>query len=304
MPISQQQASPFLGLPDIRPDVYEASSSLDVIMRYHNTLSQELVQNPDNSNALFMRNAFRHYHICVSQLGEYHRQLFFNLHKNTEQKHPELFIRTSARIKSVLRFFNKGRRHLSEGSTVYDINDIFAGRITIDSNTLSEAELINLCYEIANESIEFMLEQGYLPLPSSGVKDSTGHFDSETFPDIYVPQKSLLKPEYRHCCKDYIISPKDENGYQSLHIVFINAKGERIELQIRTFIMDDRAENFKAQSHEHYEELQDGQLPKINLDRSMVKMPFYSIRCGVLNDEAGLEKSSPLMLEIHRGGNT
>lgn len=293
----------FLGLPDILPDIYRSRSSLQVVKNHLETLDACLEENPENKSAIFLRNAFQQYLHCVSHLNNFHRQLFFDLHKSIEEEHPSLTIKTSARVKSVLRFYNKCRRHLLNGKQVYDISDVFAGRINIDSCDLTEAQLVDLCYEIANESIEFMLSKGFLPLPSSGVKNATGNFDPQKFPDIYVPCTSHLNPEYIASCKDYILCPKDKNGYQSLHIVFMSITGERFELQIRTFRMDDRAENFGAQKHDLYEELQDEGLPSLNLDRTKILMPFYSVRHGVVYDEAGLEKSTSLMLEIHRGGN-
>ena len=293
----------FLGLPDILPDIYEATSSLNVVERHIVTLEKTLSQNLNNRNAMFLKNAFQQYHHCISQLGEKHRQLFFSLHQRIVKSHNTLHIKTIARTKSVIRFYQKCRRYLFMGKTIYDISDIFAGRIIIDSASLSEKELIELCYQIANESIDFMLSQGYLPIESSGVKDVTGCIDFELFPNIVIPEKSMMAPEYVKYCKDYIKNPKTKTGYQSLHIVFMNCYGERIELQIRTFNMDDCVENYELSSHNTYEELQNDGMPKLPIEREKIqKIPFYSYRYGKLNDDSGLEKSSPCMQETHRGG--
>lgn len=292
----------FLGLPDILPDIYCATSSLDVVDRHIRTLESELNKNPRNINALFMKNAFTQYYHCVSQLGEKHRQLFFALHQTIVNSHSTLCIKTMARTKSVLRFYQKCRRHLFFGKTIYDISDIFAGRIIIDSAFLSEEELIEVCYEIANETVIFMLSQGYLPVTSSGVNDVSQPIDTERFPDVVIPKESILKPEYKKFFKDYIGTPKTDSLYQSIHAVFANSEGQRIELQIRTYRMDDRADNYKLSSHEYYEEIQDKDIPSLCLDRTRVQIPLYSFKYGKLHDDSGFEKSSACMQETHRGG--
>ena len=290
-----------LGLPDIAPCIYTGKNSLDAVALYQDTLQIALQENKKNTNALLVRNAFRRYEHCVACLGNTHKSLFFGLHQSAVDNHPDISIHTLARIKSVLRFFQKCRRTLYQNKTLYDISDIFAGRIVIDSHKYSEAELIRICYEIAAEILDFMLLHDYLPVHTTGVKDASQPFDKQKFPDIVIPEEDLLPDCLIGFCKDYIKNPKSLTGYQSLHMVFENSKGERMEIQIRTFDMDDRAENCDSTKHDAYEELQDYGVPPIHIDYTKISMPFFSVKYGKLYDKAGIVLSEPCMEETYRG---
>lgn len=290
-----------LGLPDIAPHVYAGKKSLDVVRSFQEDLKKVFKNDPKNTNALLVKNAFRSYENCVACLGNAHKALFFDLHKTVVHKHSDISIHTLARIKSVLRFFQKCRRTLYRNKTLYDISDIFAGRIVIDSHKFTELELIKLCYEIAVEVLDFMLLHDYLPVPTTGVKEASQPFDHQKFPDIVVPEEDMLPDRLIGICKDYIKHPKTLTAYQSLHLVFVNSKGERMEIQIRTFDMDDRAENCDSTKHDAYEELQDCGVPPIRIDYTKISMPFFSIKHGKLYDKAGIVLSEPCMEETYRG---
>lgn len=290
-----------LGLPDIAPCIYAGKNSLDAVRLYQEKLQMALQENPKNTNALLVRNAFRRYEHCVARLGNAHKSLFFDLHKSVIENHADISIHTLARIKSVLRFFQKCRRNLYKNKTLYDISDIFAGRIVIDSHKFSEAELIKICYEIATEVLDFMLLHDYLPVHTTGVKDAFQPFDTQKFPDIVIPEENQLPDSLIGFCKDYIKKPKSLTGYQSLHLVFENSQGERMEIQIRTFDMDDRAENCDSTMHDAYEELQDCGVPPIHIDYQKIHMPFFSVKYGKLYDKAGIVLSEPCMEETYRG---
>lgn len=53
--------------------------------------------------------------------------------------------------------------------------------------------------------------------------------------------------------RDYIVAPKS-NGYQSIHVSLVSAEGWRIEVQIRTQLMDACAESSIA-AHREYKDL-------------------------------------------------
>lgn len=290
-----------LDLPDIAPCIYSAIDSLDAVRLYQTELKNVLENDPKNTNALLVKNAFRRYEHCVEYLGDSQKELFFALHKSVVNKHRNLAIETLARIKSVLRFFQKCRRNLYKKKTLYDISDIFAGRIVIDSKKFSEAELINICYEIAIEVFDFMLSNGYLPVPTTGVKDASQPFDTDKFPNVIVPENNLLPDRLVGFCKDYIKHPKTLTAYQSLHMVFEDFAGERVEIQIRTFKMDDRAENCDSTKHDAYEELQDYGVPPIQIDYTKISMPLFSVEHGELYDKAGIVLSKPCMTDTYKG---
>ncbi len=55
-------------------------------------------------------------------------------------------------------------------------------------------------------------------------------------PEIVIPKKRLLVSKaFRECIKDYIMYPRGEGGYQSLHIVIKMKNDVTVEFQIRTF---------------------------------------------------------------------
>lgn len=299
--MATEASANFLGLPDILPDIYRASSSLDAAKKHIETLEKEIAENPVNMNAMLLKNAFEQYHYCISKLSGKNRKMFNQLHENTVKNHPTLDITTTARKKSVVRFYRKCREKLLTGIPLDDITDIYACRIIIDDASLDPEELIKLCYIILEESITYMVSLGYTPCGSTGAKDTNG-FDPKLFPNVIVPKQNYLKPEYQKVVKDYIASPKNFSGYQSLHVVFVHTSGRRFELQIRTTLMDHHAE-YGPGSHNLYEENQQlkNYIPPLEIDRSKVHMSSYIYMYGKLTDNACLEKSSSSLLRQHQG---
>ena len=299
--MAAEASANFLDLPDILPDIYRASSSLDVVKKHIETLEKEIAENPGNMNAMLLKNSFEQYHYCISKLSGKNRKMFNQLHENTVKNHPTLDITTTARKKSVVRFYRKCREKLLNGIPLDDITDIYACRIIIDDVTLDPEELIRLCYVILEESITYMVSLGYTPCGSTGAKDTKG-FDPMRFPNVIVPKKNYLKPEYKKVVKDYISAPKYFSGYQSLHVVFTHTSGRRFELQIRTILMDHHAE-YGPGSHDLYEENQQQKnyIPPLEIDRTKVHMSSYIYMYGKLTDDACLEKSSSCLLRHHPG---
>lgn len=102
-------------------------------------------------------------------------------------------------------------------------------------------EELKCLYEIANTLPGFLVERGFTPQPTGGVKRSCS---------------PLLTEENRAYYRDYI-SNENQSDYQSLHITFYdNSAGCYMEVQIRTKEMDDTAEIGIA-NHMAYEKRQE-----------------------------------------------
>ena len=297
---SQQQTENFLGLPDILPDIYRATSALDAVQKHIETLEKEIVENPGNMNAMLLKNSFEQYHYYISNLAKKNRQAFNFIHQHTVRKHPTLSIKTTARIKSVISYYNKARRNLTDGRSL-DIPDIYACRTIIDDKSLPPEELIKLCYNIMDENINYMVAMGYTPREAAATKD-TQNFNHANFPEIFIPERSYIDPVNAKYLRDYIYSPKSDSGYQSLHAVFIDKSGRHFEYQVRTQLMDHHSEHGKA-DHSFFKEkqLQSRNIPKLEIDRSKIHMSFYTYLYGQLSDDAGLEKSSSCLLRTYNG---
>ena len=95
--MTAQQAANLLDLPDILPDIYRATSSLDAVRKHIETLEKEIAQHPGNMNAMLLKNSFEQYHYYISNLAQKNRQAFNSIHQNTVKKHPTLNIKTTAR---------------------------------------------------------------------------------------------------------------------------------------------------------------------------------------------------------------
>ena len=76
-------------------------------------------------------------------------------------------------------------------------------------------------------------------------------FHATDHPEIVILKRLLVSKAFRECIKDYIMYPRGEGGYQSLHIVIKMKNDVTVEFQIRTFVMDVSAEEGSA-SHSKY----------------------------------------------------
>lgn len=128
-------------------------------------------------------------------------------------------------IKTVYNFYGSGR----------DIQDAFALRIIINSDTMPESQLEKICYSIEN-------------ICTSHVNESLNAHP------IPCDKKIGLTPY----SKDYIGFPKS-NGYKSLHVSYAmanshnkNYSSQKFEIQIRTQQMEDIA--LKIAVHQKYKE--------------------------------------------------
>lgn len=112
-------------------------------------------------------------------------------------------------LKKILKYY-------FEGDSII-LYDLVALRITVDS-IISEEEQKVICHKISELCIEFFMQKQKCRLLS---------------PSKRVANNPLLK--------DYIDYPKD-NGYQSIHLAFMDICNNIFEIQIRTQLMDANAE--------------------------------------------------------------
>ena len=293
---TQEDNANLLGLPDILPDIYRASSSLDAVKKHIETLEKEVSQNPGNMNAMLIKNAFEQYHHYIFKLSDRNRQYFNLIHQQTVKNHSSLYIKTTARKKSLISFYDKCRRKLFDGSPLDSIKDIYACRTIIGDSSLDSEEVIKLCYTIMDETITQMIALGFTPCGATDLKD-IDDFNPELYPNVVIPQQSYLSEENLKYVKDYILHPKD-NGYQSLHVAFRDKYGRFFEYQVRTYLMDHHAEHGKA-AHDIYEQARKKDIPTLKIDRTKVHMSFYIYMYDQLSDDACLEVSSSCLLRTH-----
>lgn len=131
---------------------------------------------------------------------------------------------------------------------IYKLNDTTIG-ILCNLNRKDRTNFVNWIEQNSNiddfskKRIQYILSIPF-ELQEAERKQGTGNFNSEDFPEIERPEKSLTL--YPNGVKDYIFTPKD-NGYQSLHFVLrISATsrvlpGAVVEMQFRTDKMNKHA---------------------------------------------------------------
>lgn len=88
--------------------------------------------------------------------------------------------------------------------------------------------------------------------------------------------------------KDYIAMPK-VNGYQSLHTTVFGVGGEQFEIQIRTYEMDEVAENGVA-SHWAYKERRDANATSAMQSSTEQKLQFFKAIMELSNDKMSSEE--------------
>lgn len=133
--------------------------------------------------------------------------------------------------------------------TLPEIHDSLGFRIILFGK--SPEELVKDCYHVMDKCIDFFITQGFTPKEGEK-KTSTSKFDPLKHPSVFVPKMSLLSDDNKIFVKDYILNPKDK-GYQSLHVIFVDALGREFEVQIRSYLMDQYAESGPA-SHLDYKD--------------------------------------------------
>jgi hypothetical protein len=175
------------------------------------------------------------------------------------EKHPELSISTSERIKSLTSHVRKYcvnvmRGYHEGGGAFIDeqidrIHDDKACRLILDiprsTNELSTPPaLLDAIFEAANTLPAHMERWRFKKMLANGLKDSESNINTRISPS--------LVPFY----KNYVENPKNDTGYKSLHICFENLTSrEELEYQIRSFEWHVHAEYGPA-AHDDYKAAQ------------------------------------------------
>lgn len=181
------------------------------------------------------------------------------------------------RQKSLISIEKKILRYLAIGKPLSLINDILAFRITLWDQT-GNNDSVKFCYLIAEKIIEFFAKKGFnaceaSPLIGIKEKEPTNEYGKNF--------------KYSDVIKDYICYPK-ENGYQSIHIVFVDTFGNKFEIQIRTLEMNSLADD---DDHQIYKNRVEKDIHMEEIDSSKINVPGYY---DSQNDYVGIEKSKTL----------
>lgn len=197
------------------------------------------------------------------------------------------------RQKNFIGLNQKIRLYMINGKPLDKVYDLLGFRVILQTGKKDTIESINLCYELANELIEFFAFNRHCtfmeaePIKKHPIKSK----------DIIIPAKSGILDGFENNVKDYIYSPKSEE-YQSLHLVIQMLNGFKFEVQIRTFAMDLIAEHGKANHDGHkkrkYVDGQDLSYMEdiLSIDYSKVNIPGFAVaQDGSIHDLVGLTKS-------------
>ncbi len=209
------------------------------------------------------------------------------------QKHPELSISTSERIKSLTSHTKKYcinvMRGYHEGGGAYvdeqidRIHDDKACRLILDmprtTNQLSTPpELLDAIFEAANTLPAHMERWRFKKMLANELKDSQSNVNTRI--------NASLVPFY----KNYVENPKSDTGYKSLHICFENLTSrEELEYQIRSFEWHMHAE-FGPAAHDDYKS---SQLEKVirALDIDLLDVEEYRMAFIQFMDMINLDKT-------------
>ena len=220
--------SPFFhpAIPDIVPYFYGPRNIPEIIDNYLDDFSY-------NNNEVFLEfkkflldyNDYLYYESRSSNIDIVNELYDFIL-----AKYPDLLFEIFSRRKSFCKAIAKS---VLVGGQIKDTR----GARIVAYSTSNE-----ICYDLMNNILDFFVNsKHYVLLPSEITIDTSG-FDANLFPDVDVPRESLVRPEFKFAVKDYVIEPKSDTAYQSLHAVISDPFTKQLfELQIRNIVMHERA---------------------------------------------------------------
>ena len=172
-----------------------------------------------------------------------------------EKLFPNINFSIEGREKTLFSELNKRISKMLEGKSPR-IQDLLAFRLILLKD--DEHNNIMRCYDILNAllslfslldtTVETGLSWDISVKEVSPLKDHRA-LVSQKFPNLYLPERSGINPQFQKLVKDYIFFPNPQ-GYQSLHFV-LTYKGFPIEIQIRNVDMHHWAE-FGPAKHSEY----------------------------------------------------
>lgn len=274
--------------PDICKTIYEETESVyNMSLRYIKELrATSCISNSMYATKLEERNNM----LNPQRLKELERGFieFKDYMRKNAKKHFIPFT-IKYRQKDFIRYNDKIRDCLIRGESLDKVRDLLGIRIVLTSQPTETIEAVNQCYQILEEVINFfVVEKSGILL--EGKVEPDNEFNALKHPEIIIPKDNLISEELEKNVKNYILYPKGEGGYQSIHIVIRMKNGVTVEFQIRTFAMDVSAEEGSS-SHLVYAEDRRKD-SDIQLDYSKVHLPgFALLPNGNVYDTSGLVKS-------------
>ena len=204
------------------------------------------------------------------------RTAFDGVYNMLSKESPELRFRIAGRRKSFISLEQKIRKSIAENKSLDLIRDMLGTRIILLNGADDD------CFRAMESMLKFCIKSGYTICEEN--------MDNE-IPE-YIKTMYPVISEFYYGITDYISYPK-ENGYRSLHAVFVNNIGKFFEVQIRTFSMHVDAA-FGNASHCLYKQ---EKYEVIELDRTRINMPgyFFPTPQGCALDLIGLEHSIELL---------
>ena len=271
------------------PEITESLYKAKTLTEFQNLYMNKLRETKQIHNILYANKILEYQTITKNQdiiweLENDFCELKNHLCKWMKKQPHKYHITLKKRQKDFIGYNDKIRLYLNGQKPLSKISDILGFRIRIDNGPTDTIESIKFCYSILTEVFHFFIfEKKCYPIEAEP-KNNTG-FSKDSHPNIIIPEENFIEPELIGNVKDYIMKPK-ANGYQSLHVVFVNPQGIKFEIQIRTQAMDILADD---QNHDEYK---DARYPeRISFDRSKVKLQGYVYSKNKVFDSIGLEKS-------------
>lgn len=284
------------------PDIQEILEIAEDVEDVWYLLIESLKENPKDlrrkacANKLIEFNKMRKSDIIL-ELDEEQRELKNLLRKISKKYGYKIAI--SRRQKDLIGLIIKMIRKIRDGeemgqtvaSSLEEIRDFLGIRVVIMSGLVDTPESIKICYEVMNEILTYLVVEKDNTLATLSVDQTERSFEG-----IYIPEKSMIMPEYSTNVKDYVRWIKDTK-YQSLHAAPTNSDKRTIEIQVRTEAMDIRAEFDKLTNHENHDKIRyEGIEIPVVLSRVHIK-GFYYNADGKIYDKIGLVESiDPLNL--------
>lgn len=262
----------------------------DIVKEFENDLRKDPhnIIDIEHSNLLLRYGTY----LQFNDFLDYISNDMTDFRKEIVSLYPDLTLTVSGRIKSIIRLEEKFNGYIIEFCSKYYLKnkafpsekemrkylqrfrDLIAYRIII---SVPKAKLgkrnkekleIDYLYKIANRLPLFFTKRGYTCEQASALVGV-----------IPTHKRSRLSPENRQYFKDYIAQPKEDSGYQSLHISLIDNHSHfsNIEIQLRTFDMDCFAELEENVNHTFYENKQ-------NESRKEAQKKIPSGKCSYYDD--------------------